>query len=155
MQFASIPHFYPRSGWAAIGTGIDDAICVIRVMIWFNGRQLKFLIWRPSQEGAHEHIAEARHFFGSNPGGTTLKCENWNFSWKVEITGACMGMIRFIENFFKNHPGPRSKLSKLLMDRMKRRSSSRNFEFGPHWAELTVLYCAILGGAHCTTKKPP
>ena len=28
------------------------------------------------QEGAHEHIAEAKHFFGSNPGGTTLKCEN-------------------------------------------------------------------------------
>ena len=29
-----------------------------------------------AQEGAHEHIAEARYFFGSNPGGTTLKCEN-------------------------------------------------------------------------------
>ena len=34
---------------------------------------------RPEQEGAHEHIAEARHFFGSNPGGTTLKCEKLKF----------------------------------------------------------------------------
>ena len=89
-----------------------------------------------TQEGAHEHIAEAKHFFGSNPGGTTLKCENWNFSWKVEITWGCRGTIWFIEFFFKNHQEPRSKLSKLLMYWMKRRSSFLEIEIRPHWAEL-------------------
>ena len=54
-----------------------------------------------NQEGAHEHIAESKHYFGSNPGGTTLKCENWHFSWKVEITGACMGIIRFIDFYLR------------------------------------------------------
>ena len=33
----------------------------------------------------------------------------------------------------------RSKLSKLLMDWMKRQSSFPEFKIRPHWAELTVL----------------
>ena len=46
----------------------------------------------------------------------------------------------FIDFFFKNHQEPRSKLSKLLMYRMKRESSLLDFQ-DP----------APLGGAHCTT----
>ena len=46
----------------------------------------------------------------------------------------------FIDFFFKNHQEPRSKLSKLLMYRMKRESSLPDFQ-DP----------APLGGAHCTT----
>ena len=45
----------------------------------FPNSTLKSLKHYFIQEGAHEHIAEARHFFGSNPGGTTLKCEKLKF----------------------------------------------------------------------------
>ena len=44
-----------------------------------------------------------------------------------------MGMIWFIESVLKNHQEPRSKLSKVLMNWMKRESSFPEFQIWSHF----------------------
>ena len=57
------------------------------------------------QGRAFGRFLEERHFLGSNPGRTSLRCGNRNFSRNVQIIAGCMRMICLIERFFKNSSG--------------------------------------------------